>query len=105
MDMTMTTEALFDTKGVTVAYLNPTPRLTRAAWRCAEYDDPDVFSPTDEDQLLQAQEVCGGCAVRELCLELGVSRDEWGVWGGVLLEGGKPLARVKRPGRPRKESA
>jgi len=105
MDMTMTTEALFDTQGVTVAYLNPTPRLARSAWSCAEYADPDVFSPTDEDELLQAQAVCGGCAVRELCLELGVSRDEWGVWGGVLLERGKPLDQVKRPGRPRKVSA
>ena len=105
MDMTMKTEALFDTQGVTVAYLNPTPRLARTAWSCAEYADPDVFSPTDEDQLLQAQEVCGGCAVRELCLELGVSRDEWGVWGGVLLERGKPLDRVKQPGRPRKVPA
>lgn len=102
--MKMKIDDLFDTKGVTVAYAHPTPRLTSTAWSCANYD-PDVFHPADQDSLAEAQSVCAGCEVRTDCFALGVSRGEWGVWGGVLLEGGKPLDKVKVPGRPRKSTA
>jgi len=34
-----------------------------------------------------------------------VCRGEWGVWGGVLLDGGKPIETVKQPGRPKKSTA
>jgi WhiB family transcriptional regulator, redox-sensing transcriptional regulator len=49
--------------------------------------------------------VCAGCDVRTLCLALGIGRDEWGVWGGVLLENGKPIEKVKLRGRPKKSTA
>jgi WhiB family transcriptional regulator, redox-sensing transcriptional regulator len=49
--------------------------------------------------------VCAGCEVRALCLALGVRRGEWGVWGGVLLENGKPIEKVKLRGRPKKAAA
>lgn len=99
--MEMKFEDMLDTKGVTVAYTHPTPRFATSTWGCSGYD-PDVFDPTDQDALAEAQAVCAGCDVRKLCLALGVSRGEWGVWGGVLLEGGKPLDKVKQPGRPKK---
>lgn len=105
MKMMKTKDDLLDTKGVTIAFTFPTPDLGPVVWSCADYDDPDVFDPTDQDALDQALAVCGSCAVRDLCLELGVNRDEWGVWGGVLLENGKPLEKVRQPGRPRKVSA
>lgn len=88
------------TKGVRVAYRHPTPE--GVAWRCADHEDPDLFDPADEETLAAAQEFCGGCHVREPCLALGLARDEWGVWGGVLLENGKPTERVKARGRPKK---
>ena len=100
--MEMKIEAMLDTKGVTVAYAFPTP--TKVAWGCADYD-PDVFDPVDEDALAEAKAVCAGCDVRAMCLSLGVSRGEWGVWGGVLLDGGKPIDKVKVPGRPKKVNA
>ena len=103
MKTQFTIEEVLGTKGVTVAYANPTPRTD--AWKCAGYENPDVFDPSDDDALAEAQAVCGGCAVRALCFDLGVSRDEWGVWGGVLLEDGSPIEKVKRRGRPRKISA
>jgi WhiB family transcriptional regulator, redox-sensing transcriptional regulator len=87
-------DELLDTKGVTVAYRYPTPRSTALSWNCAGYD-----------ALAKAQAVCAGCGVRTLCLALGISRDEWGVWGGVLLENGAPVQKVKRRGRPRKGAA
>jgi hypothetical protein len=105
----VTTSAQFvdglDTKGVTVAYRHPTPRSEALVWRCQGHDNPEVFDPCDDDALAEAREVCGGCDVREICLALGVSRDEWGVWGGVLLENGTPIRKVKRRGRPKKASA
>jgi len=40
-----------------------------------------------------------------VCLALGLERGEWGVWGGVLLENGKPTEKVKLRGRPKKATA
>ncbi len=100
----ITIDALLSTKGVTVAYRHPTPRAT-TAWACAGYEDPEVFDPADQAALAEAQAVCGACAVRDLCLDLGLARDEWGVWGGVLLEGGKPIAKVRQRGRPKVTAA
>lgn len=92
-----------DTKGITVAYQHPTPK--GAAWACADHDDAELFDPVDPDALAEALVVCGGCGVRALCLELGVRRSEWGVWGGVLLENGKRIEKVRQRGRPKKASA
>ena len=75
-------DELLDTKGVTVAFRYPTPRSTSLTWSCAGYANPEVFDPTDECALAEAQTVCAGCDVRTLCLALGVRRGEWGVWGG-----------------------
>lgn len=102
--MEMKIEQLLDTKGVTVAYAYPTPAHATTAWNCAGHD-PEVFDPTDQAALVQAQEICAGCDLRALCLDLGTSRGEWGVWGGVLLDGGKPIEKVKVPGRPKKSTA
>lgn len=98
-------DELLDSKGVTVAYRYPTPRDPALIWSCAGYDNPEVFDPADQDALSEALSVCETCAVRTVCLSLGLSRDEWGVWGGVLLENGKPIERVKSRGRPRKVTA
>ncbi|CAN5301471.1 MAG: WhiB family transcriptional regulator [Nocardioides sp.] len=87
------------TKGVTVAFAHPTPQ---AEWKCADVTDPELFHPTDAASLEEAVRFCADCPARALCLELGRSREEFGVWGGVLLEGGKPLTAVRRPGRPKK---
>jgi WhiB family redox-sensing transcriptional regulator len=103
--MEMKIENLLDTQGVTVAYAHPTPRHATSAWSCAGYDDPDVFDPTDQDALAEARAVCAGCEVRAVCFALGTSRGEWGVWGGVLLDGGKPIEKVKQPGRPKKSTS
>lgn len=33
--------------------------------------------------------ICMNCPVRKVCFANGVSGKEWGVWGGVYLEGGE----------------
>jgi WhiB family redox-sensing transcriptional regulator len=50
--------------------------------------DPEMFFNGDSDlsrrQLEQAKAVCGGCAVRSVCLEWAVLAGvEHGVWGGL----------------------
>lgn len=102
--MTASTDR-FETKGVTIAFTAPTPLDPAITWACADFPDPDFFHPVDDAGLAAAQAFCAGCPVRELCLELGTRRDEFGVWGGVLLENGKPLAAVRKPGRPKKAAA
>lgn len=43
------------------------------------------FYPSTTTGVLQALEVCDGCAVRRACFERG-REERWGVWGGIHLE-------------------
>lgn len=91
----------FKTKAYAVAVRHPTPRDAKIEWRCVGAD-PTLFDPETVEQLDAAKSYCGGCPARFLCLNLGLDRGEWGVWGGVLLEGGKRLDAPRQPGRPKK---
>jgi len=99
--MRKTTKDSLETKGVTIAFASPTPLDPALTWACADHPEPELFHPVDDAALAAAQALCAACPVRELCLDLG-RRDEFGVWGGVLLENGRPLPAVRKPGRPRK---
>ncbi|MET7495582.1 WhiB family transcriptional regulator [Streptomyces sp900116325] len=52
-------------------------------------EDPDLFFPIGSTgpalvQTEEAKAVCGGCAVRELCLEWAMEHgQDSGVWGGL----------------------
>lgn len=91
-------------QGVNAAYAHPTPIVPTKKWACVGLD-PETFFPTTAAALAEAQEVCGGCAVRDVCLSLGQARNESGVWGGVLLDRGRELPGVPVIGRPRKNAA
>ncbi|MBC7277290.1 WhiB family transcriptional regulator [Nocardioides sp.] len=86
----------FSSKTYELTLKHPTPRTD--AWACVG-EDPELFHPDDLTQLAEAQQVCADCPMRQACLDLGVSRREWGVWGGVLLESGKPREKPRIPGR------
>jgi WhiB family redox-sensing transcriptional regulator len=86
------------THGVTIAFEHPTPEVS---WKCADGADPEMFHPTDEAELAAAITFCADCPVRAMCLQLGLARQEFGVWGGVLLESGRRLEAVRKPGRPK----
>ncbi len=92
------------THAVKVAYDHPTPSVPAQEWACAG-GDPELFFPADDATLARAAGVCGGCALRQACLDLAVARNESGVWGGVLLADGKALDKVPVRGRPRKVAA
>lgn len=95
----------FKTKGLIAALKHPTPRKKSLKWRCAGHPEPDLFHPTDEEALAEAVAFCAGCPVRALCGDLGRARGEYGVWGGVLLEGGRPRVVPRKPGRPKNVAA
>lgn len=92
----------YNTTAYQAIIAHPTPRDHHIDRAC-EAADPNLFDPHDVATLEQAQEICFGCDFRPTCLDLGTKRRETGVWGGVLLDLGTPLAAPKRQGRPRKK--
>jgi hypothetical protein len=57
---------------------------------CFEYDTDIFFDKYEEDEVLRVavDNVCSHCPVSKQCFAVGVSTKEWGVWGGIYLEGG-----------------
>lgn len=57
---------------------------------CFEYDTNIFFEKyeEDEDLRLSIDKLCMSCPVSTTCFSVGVSSKEWGVWGGIYLEGG-----------------
>lgn len=54
--------------------------------------DTNLFFDTyeeDKDVAKKVDLLCIRCPAQRQCLAYGVSNLEWGVWGGVYLEGGK----------------
>jgi WhiB family transcriptional regulator, redox-sensing transcriptional regulator len=73
--------------------------------RCADSSSAlvDLFFSEQLDDIRRAKEFCGGCSVREACLDAAIARREpWGVWGGELFANGKVLAQKRARGRPPK---
>ncbi|MGY5764954.1 WhiB family transcriptional regulator [Brachybacterium sp. DNPG3] len=60
--------------------LTPLPWVADAL--CAQ-TDPDAFFPDKGGPIKDAKKICGGCPVREECLEAGITGVEVGIWGGT----------------------
>lgn len=58
---------------------------------CKDYDWNLFFDKYEENTNLRPaiDELCSKCPVARQCFAVGISQKEWGVWGGVYLEGGK----------------
>lgn len=61
-----------------------------ADWRvrgnCRNLKDPDVMTPDPADyrSIAKAKTICGGCPVKDVCLDAAIQRDErFGIWGGL----------------------
>jgi WhiB family redox-sensing transcriptional regulator len=74
-------------------------------WRSAAaclLADPDLFFPISsagpaERQVTRAKTICGGCLVREKCLEFALSHElSYGIWGGTTPEDRQRDRRRKR---------
>lgn len=68
--------------------------MDKHSWKeqasCLGYDTNFFFDKYEEDEQLRPaiDKLCSGCPVRKECFAIGVSQKEWGVWGGIYLEGG-----------------
>jgi hypothetical protein len=68
--------------------------MNRHDWKykgkCLDYDVNLFFDKYEEDEQLRPaiDKLCASCPVARQCFAVGVSQKEWGVWGGVYLEGG-----------------
>jgi len=72
------------------------------SWRdlaaCREVDPELFFPPTGDTQAgADAKEVCGGCDVRERCLEWALAANvEHGIWAGLTYHERKALRAERR---------
>jgi hypothetical protein len=59
---------------------------------CKGQDTNDFydFYEQDADHARVIDEECLSCPVRKQCLQAGVDRGEWGVWGAIYLVSGRP---------------
>lgn len=53
----------------------------------------EPFFPERGDSVTEGKRICFGCVVREECLEYGMRTRSSGMWGGVILDHGKPKKR------------
>lgn len=58
---------------------------------CLDYDTNLFFDKYEDDEVLRPaiDKLCSMCPVSKTCFAVGVSQKEWGIWGGVYLEGGQ----------------
>jgi hypothetical protein len=69
--------------------------MNRHEWKddslCFEYDTNLFFEKYEDDLDLRLgiDKLCLDCPVLRQCFAVGVSQKEWGVWGGIYLEGGE----------------
>jgi len=65
--------------------------------------DPELFFSETDQGIAEAKALCGGCPVRNKCLDGALSRQEpCGVWGGELFDEGQVIQSKRLPGRPAK---
>ena len=68
--------------------------------------DPDVFFPARGASTREAKEVCGGCVVREDCLEYALANGEkFGIWGGMSERERRRIRRQRALARAAAASA
>jgi hypothetical protein len=58
---------------------------------CLGLDTNIFFDKYEEDMQsrLMVDSLCKTCPVMRQCFAVGVSSKEWGIWGGIYLEGGE----------------
>lgn len=59
--------------------------------------DATIFYPVSEEDAAEAKDVCGGCPVRQACLEYALAnRERDGVWGGATERERRRMLRQRR---------
>lgn len=59
--------------------------------KCLDYDTNIFFEKYEDAIELRpaVDKLCSICPVSKECFAIGISQKEWGVWGGIYLEGGE----------------
>ncbi len=52
--------------------------------------DPELWFPHPTDDRTAAEAICRGCPIRVSCGQWATAARQSGIWGGVLLDRGKP---------------
>jgi hypothetical protein len=57
---------------------------------CLGLENNLFFDKYEDDAKVRpiVDSICMSCPVKKTCFAVGVSGKEWGVWGGIYLEGG-----------------
>lgn len=78
----------------------------RASAACAQ-TDPELFFPSTGEVPRDALRVCGGCEVRQPCLDYALTRgtDLVGVWGGTTNRQRRNLLHTPTPDISRRQKA
>ena len=69
--------------------------MDKHSWKnnasCSGYDTNFFFDKYEEEEQFRPaiDNLCMSCPVMKECFAIGVSQKEWGVWGGIYLEGGE----------------
>lgn len=58
---------------------------------CLDYDTNIFFEKYEDDEVLRpaVDQLCYSCPVNKECFAVGITGKEWGIWGGVYLQGGE----------------
>lgn len=77
--------------------VSPLAQPWRARGNCRGID-PEIFYPDDDDATADAAKaICGGCSVRQACLEFALTqREKHGVWGGLTERERRRILRQRR---------
>jgi WhiB family redox-sensing transcriptional regulator len=58
--------------------------------------DPDLFFPERGASTREAKDVCRGCIVSEVCLEVALANGEkFGIWGGLSERERRPIRKAR----------
>jgi WhiB family redox-sensing transcriptional regulator len=83
-----------------IEFENAPPPLGDWLWEAACLGvGPQVFFPPSGQRPVEAQQLCGGCAVRLECLDYALQNNQhWGVWGGLTERQRFAVKRARRLG-------
>lgn len=63
---------------------------------CAGTPSPEAWFPDPTDDYSTASAECAACPIAESCADWAMVHKQSGLWGGVLLERGKPVGAPRR---------
>lgn len=90
-----------DHLGLTVYTLRYDPEIFKNA-KCRGLDTELFYPPKDrftlDEERYISERLCGGCPVKDACLEWGLVHERFGIWGGMTAWRRQLMRRVLKWG-------